>query len=224
MLPQSPTTDSARLKRTANNQALPVLYTFRRCPYAIRARLALCISEVECEHREVDLKNKPLHMLELSPKGTVPVLWLTGEGGRVIDESLAIMSWALERKDPLSWTPSTEDGKALTRKLIEINDGDFKKHLDRYKYPSRFGLQSGQAFRDAGLLILEELDQILSKQAFLAGPYFSFLDAALAPFVRQFARTDAVWFSQQPVHHLIRWLDYFESSDVFQTVMKKQIS
>ncbi len=211
MLTQPVTTD----------QTLPVLYTFRRCPYAIRARLALSVSSVEYEHREVDLKNKPVHMLELSPKGTVPVLWLPGEEGRVIDESLGIMRWALERNDPLGWTPSTEDSKALTFKLIGINDGDFKKNLDSYKYPSRFGLSNGLAFRDAGLFILEELNQILSKEAFLACSYFSFLDAALAPFIRQFARTDLEWFRRQSLPYLIKWLDYFESSSIFETVMKK---
>jgi len=187
----------------------------------MRARLALHVSGIEYEQREVELRNKPPHMLHLSPKGTVPVLWLPGEDGRVLDESLDIMNWALTHNDPLNWLAETEPSKTQTLKLIETNDGEFKRLLDRYKYPNRFDLPNGDSQRDLAVLILSELNYLLSRQAFLGGAYFSFVDAAIAPFVRQFARTDMEWFKRQPIGHLINWLNYFEDSNIFQTIMKK---
>ncbi len=187
----------------------------------MRARLALHVSGVEYEQREVELRNKPLHMLELSPKGTVPVLWLPGEDGRVLDESLDIMKWTLTNNDPLNWLAQTESSKSQTLKLIKTNDGEFKRLLDRYKYPNRFDLPNGDSQRDLAVMILSELNDLLSRQAFLGGAYFSFVDAAIAPFVRQFARTDMEWFKSQPIGYLINWLNYFEDSDIFQTIMKK---
>jgi glutathione S-transferase len=129
--------------------ALPVLYSFRRCPYAMRARLALHASGVVHEHREIELKNKPAHMLALSPKGTVPVLWLRAEN-RVIDQSLDIMLWALQQNDPQHWLPNDEVTRSDWLAQIERNDGPFKQQLDRYKYPQRFGLKDGLSHRDAG--------------------------------------------------------------------------
>jgi glutathione S-transferase len=201
-------------------RALPVLYSFRRCPYAMRARLALHASAVALEHREVTLKNKPAPMLALSPKGTVPVLWLPEEA-RVLDESLDIMLWALQGHDPEGWLPEGE--AALQDALAQIgrNDGVFKQHLDRYKYPQRFGLADGLVHRDAGAEHLQGLSAVLQRQAFLSGPRWGWLDAAQAPFVRQFAHTDPHWFALQPWPQLIAWLAAFEASPAFAAVMAK---
>jgi glutathione S-transferase len=204
---------------------VPVLYSFRRCPYAMRARLALHASGIAHEHREVVLKNKPAHMLALSPKGTVPVLWLPdasgASGGQVLEQSLDIMRWALDRHDPLGWMPSTDAGIADALALIAHNDGPFKQQLDRYKYPNRSGLTSGMADRDLAAVWLHGLDARLQAQAFLAGGYFGLADAAIAPFVRQFAHTDPDWFAAQDWPALASWLAGFEASGLFAAIMHK---
>jgi glutathione S-transferase len=201
---------------------LPVLYSFRRCPYAMRARLALHASGIAIEHREVLLKNKPAHLLALSPKGTVPVLWLPGAAdGRLLEQSLDIMMWALRQRDPLGWLPASDAGMADALALIAHNDGPFKQQLDRYKYPNRSGLESGVADRDEAAIWLRTLDARLRKQPELAGEHFGMADAAVAPFVRQYAHTDPTWFAAQPWPALASWLTKFESSDLFQAIMHK---
>jgi glutathione S-transferase len=202
--------------------ALPVLYSFRRCPYAMRARLALNVSGVAHEHREVVLKNKPAHMLVLSPKGTVPVLWLPGpEGGQVLEQSLEIMLWALRQHDPLGWMPESDADMADALALIAHNDGPFKQQLDRYKYPNRSGLDSGLADRDAAAIWLLTLNAHLQTRPCLAGRQLGLADAAIAPFVRQFAHTDPGWFAAQPWGALATWLTAFEASEMFAAVMHK---
>ena len=206
-----------------SESALPVLYSFRRCPYAMRARLALNASGVAFEHREVVLKHKPAHMLALSPKGTVPVLWLrSAAGDQVLEQSLDIMLWALREHDPLGWLPKAEADMVDAMALIAHNDGPFKRHLDRYKYPNRSGLDSGANDRDAAALWLHTLDARLSAQAFLAGAHFGLADAAVAPFVRQYAHTDPTWFAAQAWAALAAWLAAFEASDLFSTTMNKE--
>ena len=206
-----------------SESAQPVLYSFRRCPYAMRARLALHASGVAFEHREVVLKHKPAHMLALSPKGTVPVLWLrSAAGDQVLEQSLDIMLWALREHDPLGWLPKAEADMVDAMALIAHNDGPFKRHLDRYKYPNRSGLDSGAADRDAAALWLHTLDARLSAQAFLAGAHFGLADAAVAPFVRQYAHTDPTWFAAQAWAALAAWLAAFEASDLFSTTMNKE--
>ncbi len=205
--------------------ALPVLYNFRRCPYAMRARLALAVSGVDCELREVSLKSKPPEMLALSPKGTVPVLVLPS--GQVIDESLDIMQWALAQNDPEGWLTVSPLGDMLA--LIAGNDGQFKHALDRYKYPNRYPLESGgdvQAFAlaqrfEAGSW-LQTLEPRLS-QGWLVGYKASITDMATLPFVRQFAHTDAAWFAAQPWPQLQAWLARFEASGLFESVMAKYL-
>jgi glutathione S-transferase len=168
------------------------------------------------------LKNKPAHLLALSPKGTVPVLWLPGaEEGRLLDQSLDIMLWALRQHDPLGWLPPSDAGMADAQALIAHNDGPFKQQLDRYKYPSRWGLESGVADRDEGAIWLRTLDARLRKQPELAGEHFGMADAAVAPFVRQYAHTDPTWFAAQPWPALAFWLTQFEASDLFQAIMHK---
>ena len=202
--------------------ALPVLYSFRRCPYAMRARLALHVSGAAYEHREVVLKNKPAHMLSLSPKGTVPVLWLrSAAGDQVLEQSLDIMLWALRDQDPLGWLPASDAGIADVMALIAHNDGPFKRQLDRYKYPNRSGLASGLADRDEAALWLHTLDARLGAQPFLAGEHFGLADAAIAPFVRQYAHTDPAWFAAQPWGPLAAWLAAFEGSALFEAIMQK---
>lgn len=201
---------------------VPVLYSFRRCPYAMRARLALHASGIAHEHREVVLKNKPAHMLALSPKGTVPVLWLPdASGGRVLEQSLDIMRWALDQHDPLGWLPATDAGMADALALIAHNDGPFKQQLDRYKYPNRSGLESGMADRDLAAVWLHGLDARLQTQPFLAGGHFGLADAAIAPFVRQYAHTDPGWFAAQGWGALLTWLAAFEASGMFAAIMHK---
>lgn len=197
----------------------PVLYSFRRCPYAMRARLALLASGLMYERREVILKNKPAHLLELSPKGTVPVLWLPDQ--TVIDESLDIMRWALIQSDPEGWLEKlNSDAEAL----IVLNDKTFKAHLDRYKYPVRYDLTAEQSLsihRAQGALVLNELDQRVRDQPYLSGANWGFTDAAIAPFVRQFAHVDPQWFAAQTWHKLAAWLAKFESSSPFLNIMRR---
>jgi glutathione S-transferase len=188
----------------------PVLYSFRRCPYAIRARLALLASGMTCAIREVKLSAKPAEMIAASPKATVPVLVLS-DGG-VIDESLDIMRWALRGRDPEQWL-ATED-----RALIEANDGPFKYHLDRYKYPDRHASDPIE-YRAAGLAILVDLEARLRLTANLCGDAMSFTDAAIMPFVRQFAETDRFWFDAQPLPKLGAWLGHHLASPLFEHAM-----
>jgi glutathione S-transferase len=196
-----------------------VLYSFRRCPYAMRARLALCSSGIDYEHREIALKAKPAEMLQASPKGTVPVLCLST--GEVLEQSLDIMWWALRQHDPEAWLPLSPQAVADTQALVAMNDGAFKAHLDRYKYPQRFGLQNGEADRDQAATWLHTLNDRLQAHAFLAGERWGLLDACVAPFVRQFARTNRAWFEAQTWHLLARWLVAFENSEAMVQVMRK---
>ena len=208
---------------------MPILYSFRRCPYAMRARLALAASGLAFELREVVLKNKPAELLTASPKGTVPVLVLPS--GEVIDESLAIMRWALEQHDPDGWLKNGPIDDMLA--IIDDNDGKFKHALDRYKYPNRFPQESsGDAtgFAIAQRLIaarwLSELELQLSRDLnhdWLFSHQASLADMAILPFMRQFAHTDAAWFAQQPWPQLQAWLARFEASAIFESVMRKHV-
>lgn len=205
--------------------ALPILYSFRRCPYAMRARLALAVSAQPYELREVVLRNKPADMLAASPKGTVPVLVLPG--GEVLDESLDIMRWALGRHDPAQWLAPPGAPPDEMAALIAANDGDFKRHLDRYKYPNRHADKSGGDAADFALKHrteaahwLAQLDTRLTG-GWLFGTQASLADMALLPFVRQFAHTDPVWFAAQPWPRLQAWLIAFEASDLYAGVMQK---
>ena len=191
----------------------PILYTFRRCPYAIRARLAIGVGGVDVEMREVDLRDKPQAMLDRSPKGTVPVLQLAD--GSAIDESLDIMRWALGHNDPENWLASDET------ELIQQNDGPFKSALDRYKYPHRYGLKDDASHRDVGLAFLLQLDGKLEKQSFLTAEMRSLTDIAIFPFIRQFAATDQAWFDAQPLPALHGWLGQLLTSDLYTSIMHR---
>ena len=197
----------------------PVLYSFRRCPYAMRARLALAASGTVCELREVVLARKPAALLTASPKGTVPVLVLPD--GQVLEQSLDIMLWALRRHDPLQWLPGSAEGMDYALQLIAQCDGEFKANLDRYKYPNRYALPDGSAHRAQGARFLQTLNERLGLHRCLMGEHFGLLDAAIAPFVRQFAHTDAVWFASQAWPNLQQWLSAFEASGDYARVMDK---
>jgi glutathione S-transferase len=185
----------------------------------MRARLALQVSGVDYEHREVALKNKPTEMLAASPKGTVPVLCLST--GEVLAQSLDIMHWALHQNDPQRWLPSTPEDVAIAEEGIALNDGDFKLHLDRYKYPQRFGLTDGALHRTQGAEVLMRWQTRLQSHAYLSGTRWGLFDACVAPFVRQYARTDRGWFDAQPWPELAQWLSTFEASEDFAAVMFK---
>ena len=206
--------------------ALPVLYSFRRCPYAMRARLALASSALAYELREVALRSKPPALLAASPKGTVPVLVLPD--GIVIDESLDVMLWALRQHDPQGWLQAPQGTLQDMLALIADNDGDFKQHLDRYKYPNRYPQASGsdlRAFagqhRAGAAAWLTAMQARLATQPWLFGDRACLADMAVLPFVRQFAHTDAAWFGAQPWPQLQAWLGQFEASARYQAVMEK---
>ncbi|MGY3025925.1 glutathione S-transferase [Pseudomonas lurida] len=192
-----------------------LLYSFRRCPYAMRARLALRYSGVCVRIIEVSLKAKPAEMLALSPKGTVPVLSVNGE---VIDESLAIMQWALAQHDPDNWRLQ---GDPSVLALIDENDQGFKYHLDRYKYAERYPEYPMEHYRAEGEVFLQKLEGLLEDRAYLLAHHPSLADMAMAPFVRQFAHVDRDWFARAPYPRLQRWLEAFLQSPLFIGVMAK---
>lgn len=191
------------------------LYSFRRCPYAMRARMALRYCGVPVEIVEVSLKAKPAEMLAISPKGTVPVL---NADGRVIDESLEIMRWALAQNDPQDWLLS---GDARVAELIEANDQVFKVHLNRYKYAERYPEQPMEVHRAEGEMFLRRLEELLEGRDYLLTDHPSLADIALLPFVRQFAHVDREWFAQTPYVRLQAWLQRFLESELFTSIMKK---
>lgn len=198
---------------------LPILYSFRRCPYAMRARLAIAASGQACELREIILRDKPAEMLLASPKGTVPVL--VDVDGCVIEQSLDIMRWALSRHDPEQWLiPERGSVDEMVALIIE-NDGPFKQHLDRYKYPDRYASVNAPEQRDAGADWLRSLDAMLASHGYLFGTRPCLADMAIAPFVRQFAATDRDWFDTQPWPALASWLDRIVSSARFEHILQK---
>lgn len=198
----------------------PILYSFRRCPYAMRARLALLLSGLEVELREVILRSKPNEMLELSPKGTVPVL-LTSQG-QVVEESLDIMYWALNQNDPNNLLcQGDSQTQTVIASLIDHNDHVFKTHLDRYKYFDRHPEQLQSFYREQGEETLRALEARLNHQRCLCGDNPSLADYAIVPFIRQFAHVDREWFYSAEYPALQAWLNHFLESGTFKRVMKK---
>ena len=199
------------------NSNPPVLYSFRRCPYAMRARLAIVYSGISVELREVVLRNKPQHLLEISPKGTVPVLLLND--GKVIEESLEIMTWALSHRDANNWL--NKDSTQDIEQLIQYNDGEFKYYLDRYKYADRYPEHSEQYYREKAETFLINLENRLSKHAFLCSEKCSLADIAIFPFIRQFAKVDKHWFQSSDYKKLNQWLNKHIESALFISIMQK---
>ncbi len=201
------------------NAKLPILYTFRRCPYAIRARLAIAYSGQAVVWREVLLKEKPAELFTLSPKATVPVLQLVD--GSVIDESREIMRWALEQRDPDKWLDENIKKQNDINELVQENDLHFKPSLDRYKYSVRYPALSAVDYRNRGERFLEHLERRLTRSAYLAGERKTFADAAIFPFIRQFSGVDPEWFQDAPYPKLRDWLQQWVESELFQHVMPK---
>lgn len=203
-----------------------ILYSYRRCPYAMRARMALRYANIAVEIREISLRDKPPSMLRASPKGTVPVLVLQNgdvANGEVLEESLHIMRWALKQRDVDDWqlTKQPELQTKITT-LIAENDGAFKRALDRYKYPDRFPEQSQREYRAQGEVFLQQLECSLTTQEFLLSDKLSLADIAIFPFIRQFAAVDSTWFEFSPYLKLQTWLAALLASELFISVMEKQ--
>mmetsp|Transcript_5413 Transcript_5413/g.8585 ORF Transcript_5413/g.8585 Transcript_5413/m.8585 type:complete len:219 (-) Transcript_5413:585-1241(-) len=193
---------------------VPVLYSFRRCPYAMRARLAVAVSGVAVELREILLRDKAPAFLETSPSGTVPCL---KADDLVIDESLDVMIWALEQSDPEGWLDMPE----LGQELIAEADGPFKAALDHTKYHTRYPELDPEDSRAKAMVFLSKLDQQIGDNPWLFGDTTSLADMAILPFVRQFAFINKVRFDADAGSNLSRWLEAFIVSDRFAAIMPK---
>ena len=205
------------VKKYMTAYSLSCLYSFRRCPYAMRARLGLLFAELPVELREITLKNKPAKMLAISPKGTVPVLQLAD--GVVIEESRDIMEWALEQQDPQELlNPKTlHQGNTL----IEQNDQEFKHWLDRYKYADRHLEMTQTEYRQKGEAFLQILEALLTKNTYLLGDSVTIADIGIMPFVRQFAHVDRDVFYSLPYPKLQIWLKNWLAHPLFIQAMTK---
>ena len=211
---------------------LPIFWSFRRCPYAMRARLALRSSGQQVQLREILLRDKPAAFLQTSPKGTVPVLDLrqcqkhaqyqhqTMDMGLVIEESRQIMTWALSLHDPQGWLNIYHQDQPRVEAFFERLDGSFKAHLDHYKYASRYG-EDALIHRQQGGLFLAKMNDSLAVNGALSGQNPGLLDYASLPFVRQFRSADQTWFDAQDWPHLHRWLGAFLNGALFADVMQK---
>lgn len=195
--------------------SLPVLYSFRRCPYAIRARMALAVAGITVELREVVLRDKPEEMIAVSAKGTVPVLALPD--GTVIDESLDVMYWALRQRDPNGWLDHTDDAAHWLARC----DDEFKYWLDRYKYADRHPEQTKDFYQSQALLFVDELEQALAETPYLLGERAGIADVGVFPFIRQFAGVDPDWWADAAYPATRLWLDTWLNSPLFTGVMKK---
>lgn len=193
-----------------------ILYTFRRCPYAMRGRMALSLLKTQIEVREILLRDKPASMLKISPKGTVPV-FLTKDG-QVIDESLDLVVWAIAENCP-QWLKF--GGLDIQKAYVEKFDQEFKPLLDAYKYNRSDAEHPATYYRNRAKTWLDELDHCLQKHNYLLGDVPQMQDIALMPFIRQFAFVDKQWFDQQPRPNLIRWLDAWLNNDLFTSIMTK---
>lgn len=199
------------------NPQLPVLYSFRRCPYAMRARMALCVSGIQVILREIKLSQKPVQFIRVSAKATVPVL-VSGDSS-VIDESLDIMRWSLKQHDPEGWL---DDELILpTQQLIGENDSDFKSSLDRYKYFDRYPEYSQLEYRQKAEIFLQKLEDLLNQHRYLLDDRVTLADIALMPFVRQFAGVEPDWLGNSPYVYVKQWLDELTQSELFITVMTR---
>ena len=193
-----------------------ILYSYRRCPYAMRARMALKYSGIDVEHREIELRNKPQSMLLASPKGTVPVLCI---GDRVLDQSVDIMRWAIDQSDPAGWG-NVDD--AMAQAWIQKNDGPFKVLLDQYKYPNRFPeLDQASVLKEALQIMLLPMEQSLQATQYLMGDKMTWVDAAIFPFIRQFSMVDLKRFDDLLIPAVKKWLAQHLESELFHSVMHK---
>ena len=202
---------------------LPILYSYRRCPYAMRARMALKLANIEVEIREISLRDKPLHMLQVSPKATVPVLVL--QDGSVIEASLEIMLFAL--KEHTLQTNIHEPSRPALEcfspvALVFENDTSFKQALDAYKYPERHPNKTQAQHRADGEVFLQKLENLLQQNTYLLEATPSLADIAIFPFIRQFAAVDSAWWESAAYPKLRAWLNGWIESELFKSVMQKQ--
>jgi len=194
---------------------LPILYSFRRCPYAMRARMALAASGAEVMLREVLLKDKPAELLAASPKATVPVLVLSED--QTLEESLDVMQWALKHSDPLGWL----EGAALDSDWISECDEGFKHWLDRYKYADRHPQHTAKDYRKNAEEFIQKLEHQLSISDWIGGEGANAIDVALFPFIRQFAGVEPSWWQQAPYPKVRQWLEKWLNSALFSAIMVK---
>ena len=213
-------THQTYISQTAQNKDCYMkLYSFRRCPFAIRARMTLNYSQISYELIEVDIKNKTAEFLNLSPKGTVPVLQV--DNHILLEESLDIIKWALHAQDPDNWKLTGHpDLQVMASQLIHANDTHFKPTLDQYKYADRNPEHSQSVYRDQCRMFLDLLEENLQHNRYLVGSAICWADIAIFPFIRQFAFVDKEWFDQSPYPYLQNWLQEFLKSDLFTNSMK----
>ena len=198
----------------------PTLYSFRRCPYAMRARLALRLCKIECIIREISLKAKNSEFLKVSPKGTVPVLVLPN--GKVLEESLDIINWSLEQNDPNKLKVSDKVTKKINYKYIQLFDKDFKFHLDRYKYSSRYNISNSEIHRNKARNILTEINTMLEGKDYIGGQCMSLLDISILPFVRQYRIADINWFDNHlGLRNINNWVNIFLNTEILASIMTK---
>jgi len=195
----------------------PILYSFRRCPYAMRARLAILLGKKVVELREVVLKDKPEALTSISLKATVPVLQFSS--GQIIEESLEIMLWALQEHS--IWQALDTDQRKQSLLLIEHNDIGFKNALDHYKYADRYPEHSAEEYRAQGEIFLTQLEQRLTQSEGLVANELTLADFAILPFIRQFAFVDMAWFESSPYPAVRNWLQAFLNSALFLKIMQK---
>ena len=198
----------------------PTLYSFRRCPYAMRARLALRLCKIECIIREISLKAKNSEFLQVSPKGTVPVLVLPN--GKVLEESLDIINWSLEQNDPNNLKVNDKVTKKINDKYIQLFDKDFKFHLDRYKYSSRYNISNSEIHRNKARNILTEINTMLEGKDYIGGQCMSLLDISILPFVRQYRIADINWFDNHlGLRNINNWVNIFLNTEILASIMTK---
>ncbi len=200
--------------------SLPILYSFRRCPYAMRARMAIYINQICCELREVKLSDKPKEMLLISPKGTVPVLQL--KTGKVLEESLDIVFWAFNINDQTEDYKRYKLNKNKFNDLISIIDNSFKYNLDRYKYPDRYSEIDINFHRNECYKIIRDLNSLLLNKKYLFSEYIGIADICIFPFIRQFRIADTRWFDEEMgLSSVLEWFLRINESEIFQNVMNK---
>ena len=197
----------------------PILYTFRRCPYAMRARFVLRHSHKKIELREIKLQKKPKDFLNTSPKGTVPVLALSKK--EVLDQSLDIMMWCLQSSDNSKINDLKNNLPNNLLDQIKDLDNEFKTNLDKYKYPNRFKDNDKNLSRDNNLKFLKKLNENLKNSIFLNSNKIGLLDYAIFPFIRQFRNVDIEWFENLNLSFLNSWYLSIVESKAFFDIMKK---
>jgi len=197
---------------------MPILYSFKRCPYAMRARMALYLSNTVVELREVSLRDKPQSMLEISPKGTVPVLIL--DDGNVIDESIEIIEWCIKKKKNIFTETLNSDQELFTEDAIKLFDEKFKFHLDRYKYATRYEDVDEILHRESCVEILKTMENKISNKIFFYTDHLNKIDICILPFIRQFRIANPEWFDNHIEFPKVqKWLDNFLKSSILEEIM-----